>query len=355
MRILSSGPHRAPILLAVGFPVALFAAIGGLAARADPLPQLPAGSGVPVQQGGDYAGPDTCGVCHEEIHTVWTDSRHANAFSSPIFQQNWAEIGSEFTCLTCHTTGYDPTTNQFAFEGVTCEACHGPFQEGHPVEPMPIRADAELCATCHTTTKNEWDASKHGQVGIQCQSCHNPHSQQPRAATITELCSNCHKERGETFTHGTHANAGLECSSCHMYTDPLSGPPIQGLVPTGHTFAVGSQACIGCHQDTVHTRDTILKLSGEVAALEEVDLQALQQQLQQQEQAITDLEASRSARLYVGLAQGAIIGLATGGVTAWIISRRLRIVEPAAEPEPQGPPSEPGSETPAGGTAGPTP
>jgi predicted CXXCH cytochrome family protein len=308
----------------------------------------------PQLQGGDYAGPDTCGACHEEIHTVWTDSRHANAFSSPIFQQNWAEIGSEFACLTCHTTGYDPATNQYAFEGVTCEACHGPFQEGHPVEPMPIQADAELCATCHTTTKNEWDASKHGQVGIQCQSCHNPHSQLPRAATITELCTNCHKERGESFTHGTHANAGLQCSSCHMYTDPQSGPPIQGLVPTGHTFQVGSQACIGCHQDTVHTRDRILQLSGAVAALEEVDLQALQQQLQQQEQAIADLEASRSARLYVGLAQGAIIGLATGGMAAWIISRRLKIVEAEAEPEQAGPPRDGGSGTPASGTEGPT-
>jgi tetrahydromethanopterin S-methyltransferase subunit F len=140
-----------------------------------------------------------------------------------------------------------------------------------------------------------------------------------------------------------------------MYTDPASGPPIQGLVPTGHTFAVGSQACIGCHQDTVHTRNTILQLSGQVAALEEVDLQALQQQLQQQEQAITDLEASRTARLYVGLAQGAIIGLATGGVAAWIISRRLRIVEPEAEPEQQSSPGDAGSETAAGSTEGPTP
>jgi len=327
MRILSTETLRAPILLAVGVPVALFAAIGGLATRSNPLPQPPANLSAPVQQGGDYAGPDTCGACHGEIHTVWIDSRHANAFSSPIFQQNWAEIGSEFTCLTCHTTGYDPATNQYAFEGVTCEACHGPFQEGHPVQPMPIQADAELCATCHTTTKNEWDASQHGQVGIQCQSCHDPHAQRPRAATVTELCSNCHKETGSSFTHGTHADAGLECSNCHMFTDPRTSPPIEGLVPTGHTFSVGSQACIGCHQDSVHTRDTILQLSGEVTSLEDLNIEDLRQQVQQQEEAITDLEARSSARLYVGLAQGGIVGLATGSVAAWIISRRLKIVE----------------------------
>ena len=353
MRILSSELLRAPILLAAGVPVALFAAIGGLATRSNPLPRLPANPSALAQQGGDYAGPETCGICHEEIYAAWQGTRHANAFSSPIFQQNWTQLGSEFSCLSCHTTGYDPAINEYALEGVTCEACHGPFQEGHPVEPMPIKADAGLCATCHKTTKDEWDASKHGQVGIQCQSCHNPHSQQPRAATVTELCTNCHKERGESFTHGTHANAGLECSSCHMYTDPASGPPIQGLVATGHTFAVGSQACIGCHQETVHTRDTILKLSGEVAALEEVDLETLQQQLLQQEQAIADLEASRTARLYVGLAQGAIIGLATGGVAAWIVSRRLKIVEPETEPEPA-PLNEDLAEGPGSGPEGPT-
>jgi predicted CXXCH cytochrome family protein len=324
-----AGPSRSQSLarrrlVTFGLPVLTALITAAASAVTTDAWALPA---VPPLQTGEYAGPDTCGRCHQEIHTAWEGTRHANAFSSPIFQQNWVELGSQYSCLSCHTTGYDAAANRYAFQGVTCEACHGPFQEDHPAQHMPITADARLCATCHKVTKDEWDASKHGQVGIQCQSCHNPHSQQPRAVTVTELCTNCHKERGETFTHSTHANAGLECSSCHMYTDPASSPPIQGLVATGHTFAVGSQACVGCHQDTVHTRDTILRLSGEVAAQGEVDPATLQQQVQEQQQTIEDLEAGRSARLYVGLAQGAIIGLATGGVAAWIISRRLRIVE----------------------------
>jgi predicted CXXCH cytochrome family protein len=81
---------------------------------------------------------------------------------------------------------------------------------------MPVKPDAELCATCHKTTTDEWHASVHSQAGIQCEACHNPHSQTPKAETVTALCSNCHKERGDSFTHGTHANAGLECSNCHM-------------------------------------------------------------------------------------------------------------------------------------------
>jgi predicted CXXCH cytochrome family protein len=210
---------------------------------------------------------------------------------------------------------------------VTCESCHGPFQEGHPVEPMPITPDAELCATCHKSTTDEWQASKHSQADIVCEECHNPHSQQPMAESVTALCTNCHKDFSVSFTHGTHADAGLECSNCHMYTSPRTSDPIEGLVPTGHTFAVGSEACIGCHQDTVHTRDVILSLRGEQPGEGELEPSELRAMIQEQEKQIEDLKASRTIRLYTGLAQGAIVGLATGGVAAWIVSRRIRIVE----------------------------
>ncbi len=188
------------------------------------------------------------------------------------------------SCLACHTTGFDTTTGKYAEEGIGCESCHGPFQPDHPNTRMPVTPDAELCATCHEQTANEWRASVHGTDNIVCEDCHNPHSQTPKADMVTALCSNCHKERGDSFTHGTHANAGLECSNCHMYTAPRDSQPHQGLVATGHTFSVGSDACIGCHQDTVHTRDEIIKLSGEVQQLSEVDTATLQQKLHEQEQ-----------------------------------------------------------------------
>jgi predicted CXXCH cytochrome family protein len=308
--------------LTFGFFLALGAAYGlatpaSAAPATDPLPQGTTG----------YAGPEACANCHTEIHEEWEVSRHARAFSSPIFQQNWEELGSQFSCLECHTTGFDAATSSYAFEGVTCESCHGPFQTGHPAQPMPITPDAELCATCHETTTNEWKASIHGQVGIQCQSCHDPHAQMPKAESVTALCSNCHKDTGTSFSHGTHAGQKLECSNCHMYTSPRTSDPVQGLVPTGHTFTVGSEACIGCHQDTVHTRDTILELTGEVLSLSDLDPEELRQKVQEQEEVISDLEARNSVRLYVGLAQGAIVGLATGAVAAWVVSRRIEIVE----------------------------
>jgi hypothetical protein len=118
-----------------------------------------------------------------------------------------------------------------------------------------------------------------------------------------------------------------------MYTAPRTDDAIMGLVPTGHTFTVGSEACIGCHQDTVHTRDEILKLSGEVEQLTNVDTETLEQKVTQQGEEISRLESQSTVRLYVGLAQGAIVGLITGGVAAWVISRGIRVIEVREEDE----------------------
>ncbi len=274
-----------------------------------------------------YAGSETCASCHKTLHDTWLTTRHAQAFTSPIFQQDWSAKGSAVSCLACHTTGFDEVSGAYAQEGVTCEACHGPYQSDHPESPMPIKPDADLCSTCHKSTTDEWRVSLHAETGIQCQDCHNPHSQTPKAATVTELCTNCHKERGSSFTHGTHASAGLECSNCHMYTNPRTDDPIQGLIPTGHTFSVGSEACIGCHQDTVHSRDEIIKLTGQISETNVANVETLQQEVHEQAQTIQSLESQSTVRLYTGLAQGAIIGLITGGAAAWVISRRIKLVE----------------------------
>jgi hypothetical protein len=116
-----------------------------------------------------------------------------------------------------------------------------------------------------------------------------------------------------------------------MYTTPANASPVGGLVATGHTFVVGSETCIGCHKDTVHTRDKIVSLTGEVTQLTDLDVEALRQKAQSQEQEIASLKASSDTRLYVGLAQGALVGLATGGVAAWIVSRRIRVITEIVE------------------------
>jgi hypothetical protein len=65
----------------------------------------------------------------------------------------------------------------------------------------------------------------------------------------------------------------------------------------------------------------------------EVSLESLKMTVSEQETAIEELKAQSSVRLYTGLAQGAIIGLITGGVAAWVVSRRIRVVEVEEENE----------------------
>jgi len=298
--------------------------LGALISQVQPAVAAPDTQGSEPQS---YAGSSACAICHEDLHTEWMTTRHAQAFSAPIFQRDWTELGKQTSCLECHTTGFNPVTGGYAEEGVTCESCHGPFQPTHPAEPMPFTPNAELCSQCHKGTVDEWLASPHSKANVQCQACHNPHSQTPMAATVTELCSNCHKERGDSFTHGTHASSGLECSNCHMYTAPRTEDPIMGLAATGHTFAVGSEACVGCHQETVHTRNEIIKLTGEVEAAGTVDTASLEQKIVEQEEDIAHLEVQNASRLYIGLVQGAIVGLVTGGAAAWVVSKGIRVVE----------------------------
>lgn len=318
--------HKRTSWLVFGLVFIMCVIAGGLLGKSQTAAAAPA-EVAPQAQTAAFAGPDTCVTCHKEIVELWQETRHAHAFSSPVFQRDWTDLGSNTTCLACHTTGYDSETGKYALEGITCESCHGPLDPKHPMAPMAVTPDVNLCGTCHKTTTDEWMASNHGSAGIDCQSCHDPHAQQPKAATVTELCTNCHKEGGETFAHSTHSNAGLECSNCHMYTKPLVQAPIEGVVPTGHTFSVGSDTCIACHQDTVHSRNEIVKLEGEVKDLKTFDPEILNQTIEEQKQQIASLETISSNRLYTGLAQGAIIGLMMGGVSAWIVSKRIKIFE----------------------------
>lgn len=291
----------------------------------------------PQEQGvSGYRGSVVCAGCHNDVHTTWSGAPHAQAYSSPIFQGDWIKQGSETSCLACHTTGFDAATGTYAEAAVGCESCHGVLVAGHPEEPMPVKPDANLCATCHKTTTDEWRASAHGQIGLDCQTCHDPHSQAPLGNSINELCSSCHKDTSTSFTHGTHAEAGLQCSDCHMARTPADSMT-GGLFATGHMFTVGSVACINCHSDTVHSRDTIARLTGGEEGQTLATLEELRKTAQENEETIRALETQNAVRLYTGLIQGAIVGVITGGVAAWVVSKRIRYVDVEEEKvEPEG-------------------
>lgn len=197
-----------------------------------------------------YVGPDTCQNCHPAQAEAWKDAPHADASKVAAFQEAWQAVKSPGYCLACHTTGYDPNTGKYAFEGVTCEACHGPFVAGHPEKPMVLNTSPEACGQCHKSTLNEWELSQHGQADIGCVACHDVHGSTMKTGTAAELCAKCHANVATDFSHAPSSERGLSCADCHI--GPRTGDPSEGHANTGHTFAVGSGTCSRCHADEIH-------------------------------------------------------------------------------------------------------
>ncbi len=72
----------------------------------------------------------------------------------------WREMDWMKSCCGCHTTGFNPFLGQYAEEGISCEACHGPGRAhvlsgkaGDIVHPGKISESrrAMICLSCHTT------------------------------------------------------------------------------------------------------------------------------------------------------------------------------------------------------------
>jgi hypothetical protein len=150
-----------------------------------------------------------------------------------------------YDCGSCHTTGYLPEGNQdgrpgligtWAFDGIQCEACHGPgsLHAGNPLAFRPIvDRDGQACGECHSRgTVEEVNASNgfiqhHEQyeelfqgkhVALDCVVCHDPHTgvvqlRQTDQQTTRTSCENCHFSEAQNFKLEPHSR---ECVSCHM-------------------------------------------------------------------------------------------------------------------------------------------
>lgn len=199
----------------------------------------------------EFQGPQQCSECHPTEFGEWSGTTHANASFDPIFQAYLRAIEEPGECFSCHTTGYNAVTGQFLLAGVTCEACHGPYRAEHPGESMTIATSEQLCGTCHTSTMAEWQASRHGQLGISCVACHEVHTQKARTAASTNLlCAACHQSHTQNLMHQQHSAAGLHCVDCHL-ARPVDGAAsaVSGHAVTAHTFTPTVSNCQECHPD----------------------------------------------------------------------------------------------------------
>jgi len=169
-----------------------------------------------------YEPSTVCASCHADIHGMWVNGMHAQAYADPIFRASFLQAFFETKgeaagyCLRCH----DPTSRipenldvkrDIVGAGVTCDFCHtvqdidlgrrdaplnsqpgvrktGPYinshSPAHDTEKKDFFKKSELCAGCHQLkgqngvvligTYQEWKESSYAADDVQCQDCHMP-------------------------------------------------------------------------------------------------------------------------------------------------------------------------------------
>jgi hypothetical protein len=195
--------------------------------------------------------PDVdCQKCHPAFYASWENSHHGQALTDPVFDEAWKNQGEPTECLVCHTTGYNPNTNTWIADGITCEACHSPIEENHPNQPMPSDRSASLCGDCHQETLFEWQVSAHRDTNLACVDCHGQHSTTLKSDDAQSLCANCHRERASNFGHTAHSVEGMSCADCHL--GPTGGEAGEGHAAKDHSFNVRLSTCNACHAYQMH-------------------------------------------------------------------------------------------------------
>ncbi|MGL4648856.1 MAG: hypothetical protein ACRC1H_05565 [Caldilineaceae bacterium] len=293
MRILLSPTMvsaRRLSLFALGLLAAFFCLVAPQVARA----QDPLTSGDTVAIPTEEVKP--CTSCHEDEADSWMASPHA---------------------LTSN-----PDTGEAA---ASCTTCHGDYVRGHPDEALtPLRADSNACKTCHAGTFTQWENSTHGAEGVQCISCHQPHSQEMRL-TDERQCTACHQESLDDPMHSAHWQAETACTDCHMAqvsadaalamahsAGASDGAALMAVLPsTNHDFvSVSADNCLGCHaEDVSSNQQTSFSTTALTARDTEEALSNTQAELESAEQRNYSLTIFSLANLGFGLGIGGILGI----------------------------------------------
>lgn len=191
---------------------------------------------------------EACGICHYVIDDAWQVSEHGLATADEVFLAAWDT--EDKSCLTCHTTGYDSTTDTWEMNGVYCTNCHDPNQGEHPDNVMPTDFSSNNCGSCHLETFSDWQESTHSEVTLNCNNCHNPHTTTLKVDNAQALCQACHQDETHSFDITVHSEQGLLCIDCHLGVERVSAG--EGHSKRTHTFVVEAGTCVECHEENFH-------------------------------------------------------------------------------------------------------
>lgn len=275
-----------------------------------------------------------CQTCHVEEYEAWKNTTHANATLDPVFQEQLSKSHNQESCLACHTTGFDSGSGQFMAEGVTCEACHGAYKEGHPkAETMQLPMESDTCRLCHLTTFTQWETSQHAANKIDCFDCHQAHTQGLRLGSAEKLCAACHSDEQTQLAHSVHGITGVDCVGCHMTAVKTTAHPTSTTAKlSDHTFIVASDVCVRCHASSIHsasgankaltTTPPNVELATQATAQQNQRIAELEQALNQAQAHNTDLRNLAIVGMGLTLGVGGVVGLLLGVGGAALVARR---------------------------------
>jgi hypothetical protein len=327
-RLLSSGRL---VVISVLLTFLLMLAVGGTVSAAPALQEQ----------------NPTCQSCHADEYDVWKNSVHAGASLDPLFQEQLAKAHDQGECLKCHAsstvTGEVPAdSDKVMAEGVTCEACHGAYQAGHPAETtmkLPVESTA-TCRTCHEAAYSGWEKSKHSEKNIECFDCHLAHSQGVRTGSADKLCAACHSDQATQAAHSRHGINGVDCTSCHMAKQMTATAADGGgaqISASSHNFEVPADVCNQCHSDTTHATasSSVLGSGGSLrvneesaeaqpASADEKAVAELRTQISELQKRLTSLRDTAVIGIGLAFGVGAFMGLVVGLVGVKVGKRSRR-------------------------------
>lgn len=180
----------------------------------------PSGSAAAIARSG--TPPSDCGTCHAEIHDAWQKSRHAHAWTDPVYQAALRGLEHPERCHGCHAPepvlarlGRPPRARaEDRHAGVTCVACHatrgrmagpsGAATDAHESQEHPAFSEAgsvHLCGSCHDLAigpvlplARDFEAADLATRGKSCIGCHMPRgSHALRGPSDPEFCAQAFK------------------------------------------------------------------------------------------------------------------------------------------------------------------
>lgn len=187
----------------------------------------------------EYVGAETCKTCHADIYEGWAKSPH--------WRQTYKEGGiAKHGCEDCHgpgsahVEGGGDKTKIFVFEEHSAKEIN------------------ERCLTCHASDRTHLNSANsfHRENDVSCIDCHSPHHSTTKESLLIkaqpELCYSCHLQQKSQFNMPFHhrVNEGLiQCSDCHQQHGSAGVWESDHLVRQVGTSNNGDTVCFKCHKD----------------------------------------------------------------------------------------------------------